>query len=471
MAHRSPSPSARFYAHSSTPNTPQMQHQLSSTDGVEAPSAHHIEPFSQFHGFSAPSTRNELLRPRFGVYGYGDIPEDEISPRMVTTNAVPWQVDESRVHASVEDDCEGGVHHQGYQACCEVYPESNVGVTPQQFEAATQQWPLRHNVGIHLPSTRPYVGVYSTESRHHLHGGYQGESPPPPISSSASRHPQSFRVLTNSEPGHLSGRLESPPWDELSDNLGVDDQAVPTPLSTLGEAVSTIYPEDSVSAASRTGVPPNVIPQTSLVDDVVKIHDISLAATQRHLESLRVNWDLRHGRAAGDEDEDLLGARQAGDYGSGRGGRRAPHAEAGPHGRARSEIHLHHMVLGISGESGERCQGSGQYRPTFAQENPIPKFTDSLFHNIRHICDLIWRRAQRDREDVLGAEAKGCREMSFLHEYGETIVFYNTMDAKKDPQACWNRVIAAGMGICRALNDREGMRLMGVDERLACKVI
>lgn len=454
MSHRSPSPSARFYAHSNSPNMPQMlRQQLHPTDETGAIRARHIEPFTQFQGFSAPSTRQELEQPRFGVYSY-DVPEDGISPRMVVLNTASWETPRSRVQSFAEDAVEDHPQPRIYQSCCDVVIQNNV-------EADTQQWLPSHNLGIDIRPTPPYVCVKSTEPLPHVQECYHADPLPPPVSSGSSRHANTFRVPSDSEPGHISGRLDSLPMDALSDELAVEKQAVSLPSSTMGEGVSTIYPEDSVSATCRAGAAPNAVPLRSLVDYVVEIHDICLAATQRHLESLRVNWDLRHGRAAGELNEDLLGARSPRDLDRGRGDRWAPYTEAGSRRRARSETHLGYMAMGKSGE--HHHDGRHRHRPTFNRENPIPMFTNSLLHNIRLVCDLIWRRAQRDREDVLGAEAKGCREMSFLHDCGETIVLYNIMDAERDPQACWHRLVTAGVGLCRVLGDSEGMRLMGVE--------
>ncbi|PSR91909.1 hypothetical protein BD289DRAFT_200887 [Coniella lustricola] len=66
----------------------------------------------------------------------------------------------------------------------------------------------------------------------------------------------------------------------------------------------------------------------------------------------------------------------------------------------------------------------GKQHRRLRRQNPIPAPTTSLLDNIRHICGLIWRRAQRDRQDVLDAEARACREMSVLLDCGVVIVTF-----------------------------------------------
>lgn len=459
MAPRSPSPSARFYAHSSTPDIRQMHRQLPSTDGPEAPRAHHIEPFEQFQGLLAPSTRQECVHSRFGSYGY-KVPEEDISPRLVIPDLLSLKTDRSRVQAFVGHDVEDNdAQSRIYQASCNVDLDRNAHVVPEQFEVATQQWPSSHNLSTNFPPIPRHICVNSQEKLHNVQRGpgYHAEaSPHMPVS--ASRHPNTFRVPSDSEPGHVGGRLGSPHLSIFPDDLEAEEGACSISSSILGEGEDTIYPEDSVSATSRTGARPNAVPVRSLVDHVVEIHDICLAATQRHLNNLRVNWDLRLGRPVVGVEEHSLGGRPARGHDRGHGDRRAPYASVlGSHRRALSESHIEHMTMG---NKREHCRDVRYRHPDFALQNPIPKCTNSLLENIRHICHLIWRRAQRDREDVLGAELKACREMGFLHECGEMIVLYNTVDAERDPQDCWHRIVTAGRGICQALGDLDGMRLM-----------
>lgn len=281
----------------------------------------------------------------------------------------------------------------------------------------------------------------------------------------ASRQHNTFRVPSDSEPSYLDRDSELSAYEaSLPDDLeAAAEMAASIPSSALGEGTSTIYPEDSVSSTSRAGAHPDGLPLRSLADYVVVIHDICLAATQKYLESLRTNWDLRNGHPTDSgEVEKLLGGRPARTHERRPGDRWRPYTRSVLRRRANSEDHPKHMTMGVEGDQSRGNDGS--HRPVLAQKNPIPESTDSLLDNIRHICDLIWRRAQRDREDVLGAEAKGCQEMRYLYECGEAIVLYNMMDAAKDPQARWGQLMAAGTGICRGLGDWDGLRMIEMEQ-------
>ncbi|CAN8099626.1 unnamed protein product [Discula destructiva] len=241
----------------------------------------------------------------------------------------------------------------------------------------------------------------------------------------------------------------------------------PIPSSTLGDGASTIYPDDSVSTANARASPARAAspqqPQRTLASDVVEIHDICLAATQRYLDALRVNWDLRHGSSSTRSGVPVRrgGGERKGGGGGGGGGRWSPYARpAGARRRAHSEGDLDRMspLEGYHHVEEQQQQQQKQQQPTL--DNPIPSFTNSLLENIHHICALIWRRAQRDREDVLSAEARGCRKMNVLHECAEAIVLYNFEDGERDPIGCLERVVAAGRGIFQVLGDREGLKLM-----------
>lgn len=94
------------------------------------------------------------------------------------------------------------------------------------------------------------------------------------------------------------------------------------------------------------------------------------------------------------------------------------------------------------------------------RRSPIPWPTDSLLQNIHSICDLIWRRARRDRADVLGAEVQGCRAMQVLQESGETIVLHDAGAFSRNPEGCFARVLGSGRAICRELGDWEALRVM-----------
>lgn len=428
-----------------------MDQQLQSIAAAESQRVHHSETVDQSQGSASVSGPPEYAQPRFGVYGYM-IPEGDTSPQMIIPNPVLWETPRPQVQSLVDSHNENYPLSHRYPTCCDLNSEN---VSAVFFEhPAIQQWPFPNH-----PPAPTYTDIAFVNPTYHVQGGCHGRASLS-MSSVASHHPRAFRVPSDSEPGHLGEKLDFSPIDALSDVLEAEDEAMSIPSSTLGVSASTIYPEDSVSTTSRASAPPNAVPQRTLVEVVVEIHDICLAATQRHLETLRVNWDLRNARPVGGADANSLGGRPVRGQDRGHGNRWAPYAAAESRRRVHSESHLDRMAVG---SNGEQHQDSGRHHHSAfpPSRNPIPNSTNSLLHNIRHISDIIWRRVQRDREDVLGAEVKGFRDMSFLHECGEMIVLYGVADAERDAEACFHRAVAAGTGICRELKDWEGMRLMG----------
>lgn len=461
MAFRSSSPSARFYAHRSAPVTPQMEQQQV-TDGTQATSVHETNPFSQFRGFSAPSTRQRDVHAQSDIYRY-DAREGNISPRMTMPNLVSWEAAQPRLQILVQDNDGCGARSRMHQAYSAVDVGSHFNTNPNHIKVAKHQWLPSH----HLSTTySPGVCMNSTEPSHRLQGHGHSCETPLPMSCTASRQHNTFRVPSDSLLSYLTGDSSfSASGASLPTDLeAVTEMAASIPSSALGEGASTIYPEDSVSATSRADAPPNGLPLGSLVDYVVVIHDICLAATRRYLDSLRTNWDLRNGRlASGREDENALSGHPARKRDRGIEDRWRPCTRSGPRRRAHSDNHLEHVTTGTNANQYQDDDG-GHQLPVIVQNNPLPESTNSLLDNIRHICNLIWRRAQRDREDVLGAEAKACQEMSFLFECGEVIVLYNLADAARDPQACWRQLMAAGTGICQGLGDLEGLKMIEMEQ-------
>lgn len=239
------------------------------------------------------------------------------------------------------------------------------------------------------------------------------------------------------------------------------------PSQIFNDGASTLYPDDSISVVQHPVPTSGGDDKTScyyarvrkdLSADVVVIHDIALMATQRYLQTLRMNWDLRHGtRSDGGQQRPASGSSRTS---SDRASRRwQPYDTPGRRQRALSDSQLDQANTPIS---------SALTVFEKQQANPIPAPTDSLLHNIHLVCALIWRRALRDRDDVLGAEAAGSRNMAFLHECGETIVLHRAEEFEREPGACFRRVLEAGLGICRQMGDREGLgRLEGAAERVA----
>lgn len=237
----------------------------------------------------------------------------------------------------------------------------------------------------------------------------------------------------------------------------------------------TIYPEDSVSSAEQSPASATDVaslafwPRRDLAKDVVEVHDVCLAATQRYLEALHVNWDLRNGEPIPVGAGPVRRNKRAG------GTQWSPYSRPTqpPRRRAYSDTDLHELSYWANAGAEQlrekkddtsprhlRQLRAQQNRPT----NPIPFPTTSLLENIHHICGSIWLQALRNRKDVLGAEAAGCREMKALFDYGETIVLHHPADFEKDPEGCFWRVLEAGVGICTELGDWEGVeRLKGAE--------
>lgn len=440
-------------------------------DRTQATSAHETNPFSQFQGFSAPSTRQRDAYPHSDVYGY-DTREGNISPRMTIPNIVAWEGAQPRQQTLVQDVDEGVARSRMHQAYSAIEMGNHINLNPNHIKVAMHQWLPSHQ----FSTTRSPEGcINSTDPSRHPKGHGHGCESPLPVSHSASRQQNTFRVPSDSLLSDLTGdsNVSASGASPLDDLAAAAEMAASIPSSALGDGASTIYPEDSVSATSRAGgAPPNRLPLESLVDYVVVLHDICLAATQRHLDNLRTNWDLRNGRpASGGEDDNGSSGHPARKHDRGIQDRYGPFTKSGPRRRAHSDNDLEHMTTGTKANQHQDDDG-GHQRLVSVQNNPLPESTNSLLDNIRHICDLIWRRAQRDREDVLGAEAKACQEMSFLFECAEVIVLYNLADAARDPQACWRQLVAAGTGICRGLGDWEGVKMiemeqMGEDEHTA----
>lgn len=272
-----------------------------------------------------------------------------------------------------------------------------------------------------------------------------------------------------------------------------------------GSSGATVYPEDSQSAAGALPAPPapsaegTIFAQVrrDLADEILAVHDVCLAATQRYLGALRANWALRNGEAveqpAGGGEERhravaaVAAAAAAAGAGAGAESRWTPYDRGAPRRRARRDADEEvdggedhdHQQRGSDDDDDEEEQHAERHRQNHRHhrrrrrhqpkrdKNPIPAPTTSLLHNVHHICGLLWRRAQRDRDDVPGAEAGGCRAMARLHECAErVVVLHRAADlaaaaAAADPGRCWRRVVGAGRILCRELGDEEGLGRLG----------
>lgn len=231
---------------------------------------------------------------------------------------------------------------------------------------------------------------------------------------------------------------------------------------------STVYPYDSSSTASLSAAPraAHSIPPRPLEEAVVEVHNTCLAATQRYLESLRVNWELRQGReiltAAG-----LAGpTRRLRDRACARG---SPYPlDTRRTRRALSDNSGLEYVHGLRREgdgTGEEVDGGTRdRRPPPSPACPIPAPTGSLLQNASRICELIWRRARRDREDVLGAEAGAARSMALLVGSAEAVVLCDAAEWEGDPKGAFDTACRAGRDLCWVLGDMRGIeRVEGIE--------
>lgn len=224
-----------------------------------------------------------------------------------------------------------------------------------------------------------------------------------------------------------------------------------------GYASSTVYPYDSTSTASRAA---HSIPPRPLEEAVVEVHNTCLATTQRYLESLRVNWELRQGR------EILVAA------GPTRRLRDRARARVSPYPldmrrtrRALSDNSGLEYMHGLQkrGEGGGEGGTPNRWPPP--QACPIPAPTGSLLQNASRICELIWRRARRDREDVLGAEAGGARSMALLVGCAEALVLCDAAEWEEDPERGFHMACRAGRDLCWVLGDMRGIERVEDIER------
>lgn len=463
MHRREISPSARFYAHRSTPNTPEMNQHSQPESETHSPRPSYREPFEMV---SDSPTAHECMGSRSPAYGY-HVPEEMISPRMPIPNPMASHHSlQHRVQETLDNDhdCVPGMACHDFN-----HSTSNDDTFPDFREPPMGYWPLRSDTTQYQTLPLP---LFASPAQVPPNGAEQIQFHTAPPPNGARRRSAQFTTSpgmtfqvpsssgTSSIPDYFLGTPESPIF---FDRLGSHDiMPIPTNPGPAGDGTPTISPDDSISTTARS--PLSNMNTSSFfsgrrrdfADDVVAIHDVCLAATQWHLERLHVNWELRNGQDVRTGGGPIRSRGRQ--YGAAER-RYSPYTEHTPRRRARSETDLDNM----SGHYDCRRAHNKHHR-TEVKQNPIPAPTNSLLQNVHHIGTLIWRRAQRDREDVLGAEACACREMNFLHKWCETLVLYNAADFDADPDGCFARVLEAGKGICRELGDWEGLASLEVVE-------
>lgn len=271
-----------------------------------------------------------------------------------------------------------------------------------------------------------------------------------------------IRVPSNSDVSDAGQQPEG--LTTTGPSLAANDKGEPTSASgDDDDDDSTVYPYDSTSTTSSSTAFRAGDPAGPLEEAVVEVHNTCLAATQRYLESLRMNWELRHGREILTNPSGLAGpTRRIRDRARARD---SPYLL--PRRRTRRALsdnsgleYLRTLRGGYDAGEVGGTQG-GRQQP---QACPIPAPTNSLLQNTSRICELIWRRACRDREDVLGAEAGGARRIALLVECAEAVVLYDANEWAGDPERGFYAACRAGRDLCRELGDFRGVgRVDGIE--------
>lgn len=487
MDRGSSSPSARFYANHSDSSLPRTNQPCQPAPEMHQSNPHYVEPFAHFQGFSSSPSTQRYTHAQVSAHEYHDT-EGMVSPRTPIPNQAMRDSPLPRVRDVLEDS-DGNVLKVNRYAP-KPRGKNDMGAASAAVEPAFQCSPRSHCQGhcqispLTSASPAPASPAYTAASAHYQTPKNYRETDPTIVGpkhqaeqlTEPRRCPFTFRVPSYSPLSSLTGLPGAADLPIFTDNLGRDDNTFTPSFLEAGHpgGKSTIYPDDSISSAGRT--PASAVGTESffswvrrdLASNVVKIHDICLAATQRYLETLHVNWDLRHGEPV----PPVGGAGPARTKSKHAGGSRwSPFDQVTPpRRRAHSDTDLHKLSchrnnMDMDDEQSHQKQKSNtlvQQQQRKRPHNPIPVPTTSLLHNIHHICGLNWRQAQRNREDVLGAEAVACRDMKVLFDCGETIVLYHAAEFERDPDGCYEKVVEAGVGICTQLGDWEGVeRLKG----------
>lgn len=310
---------------------------------------------------------------------------------------------------------------------------------------AVAEWPI----SVMLPPREAPTEPVQSPVRHHVHGHNTIRVPSDSDVSDAGQQPQGLSTAGPFLTANKKGEPTSVSEDDDDDN-------------------STVYPYDSTSTASSSTIrAAHGDPARPLEEAVVEVHNTCLAATQRYLESLRVNWELRHGREISTNLSGLAGpTRRIRDRA---GTRDSPYSLPRRRtGRALSDNSGLEYMRGLRGGGDDDAGGTGDIQ--FCRRHqpppacPIPAPTDSLLQNTSRICELVWRRARRDREDVLGAEAGGARRIALLLGCAEAVVLCDAAEWDGDPEGGFYAACRAGRDLCSELGDLRGVeRVDGIE--------
>ncbi|KAI3400469.1 hypothetical protein diail_3090 [Diaporthe ilicicola] len=469
------SPSARFYANRQSACPATTYDMLPYPAPEQQPNHQLVAPFNHFQGFSAPPSSHRYIDNTCATC----LSDERISPR----TSIPyhyhrdWESPRQRVeelsdgtddlpstgYGSVQHHVGGLVHTSDFR-----HDISKPGWTRQLSEPPNYTRPPpqcfsspENNLApafaqIPVPVMRPQRGAPSgplpAPVQYHVLGG------------------NTIRVPSNSETSDVSQQCQFPVTTGRSLAANGTDRAAST-ADGDDDVNSTAYRGDSNSAASSStvshaehgGAPPRALEEAA-----VEVHNTCLAATQRYLESLRVNWELRHGHElltplglAGPTRRlrERAGARGS-PYAIPRRLRRALSDNSGPEYMLGGSREGSHRGLPLKARNEEVGSVQGLQR----QACPVPAPTDALLQNVSHICELVWRRACRDRDDVLGAEAGAARRMGLLVGFSETVVLYDAAEWERDAERVFYMVCEAGRNLCRELGDLEGVERLDVIE-------
>lgn len=471
------SPSARFYANRQSEG-PEMFDMFPNPDPEEQPRPQLIPPFSHFQGFSAPASSHRYTNNTYAACLSDErmSPRTKIPPHDHQTLELPGQRVEqlsdeiSRMPSTgynyYQHHVSGLVHtHEYHQEL------SGSGRVRQLSEPPTHTTPPPQYFSSpkHAPAPALAGRPASVMSRP------RGTPAGPPVRDHVPGR-NTIRVPSNS--GVSDADQQPYRLATAGSRLAANENVEASPVSDDGDdETSTVYPHDgtttrtSSSTASGAAHGGGALPRP-LEDAVVEVHNTCLAATQRYLESLRINWELRHGREILTPPGLAGPTRRLRDRAGARG---SPYSYSLPQrraGRALSENSGLESVRGLrgGGDAGEEEveEGRGarsQRRRQQPPACPIPAPTDSLLQNTSRICELVWRRARRDREDVLSAEAGGARRMALLVGCAEAVVLYDAAEWDRDPERGFYTACRAGREFCRELGDSLGVeRVDGIEK-------
>lgn len=461
MMDQPPSPSARFYANRQS-RCPDVFGTLPHPAPEQEPHPQLVPPFSHFQGFSAPASFH-----RYNNHSYaGCVSDESVSPRTTLPyhDHQIWEFPRQLM----EQFSDGNAH---------IIP-TGYGSTQHLVNGAVHTSQDHHGLGRVRQLSEP--PMYITPPPLYYSGPENALAPAfteRPVDAIFPPRGDPTELLPFSVQRHVpeSNTIRVPSYSQTSDSgqqpqhlihaghpLPSSGEGQPAVVSDEEDDISTAYPYESTTTASpSTASPVAHRGGMPLEEAVVEVHNTCLAATQRYLESLRVNWMLRHGLEILTHPGLAGPTRRLRDRACARG---SPYSLPRRRRRALSDNSGLELMRGLRGRD---RTGEGDATGVRRQEPacPVQAPTDSLLQNTSGICELVWRRACRDREDVLGAEAAGARRMCLLVECAEAVVLYDAAGWEGDPEKGFYTACRAGREFCRELGDLSGVARVESIER------